>query len=133
MTTTINTNQLSKEHLKRIGKRMRQIRTKHQMTAGDFTEKLNLAGAVMSRFENGKGIQIFNLLTILSWLDSEGYNIKWFLLYDNDHEFEKNEDSLALYTDTMPKHTLAKKQLLEQANQLENQAKAIEKIANEFL
>lgn len=87
--------ELTQEHLIRIGKRFRGIRKSKNINQLDFTEMLSLKGGALQRFENGHGIQIINLLSIITWLDEEGYNIKWLLLYDNEGEFQLKSDGIS--------------------------------------
>jgi len=131
MSNTSNIKLLTKDHLVRIGQRMKSIRNELGLSSQAFTKRLQLPGAVMTRFENGDGIQIFNLLQIISWLNTEGYNIKWFLLFDNDNEFKKNENSLALYTDILPNDTMKRKEINEKTESIINLANEIINLSND--
>lgn len=108
---------LSKEHLTRIGERLRTIRDEVQIGSIQLTEKLNLPGAVITRFENGKGVNILNFLTILRWAKDEGYNLKWFISYNNDSEFKRGEDTIAMYADgLLDINNTGKQKFIEKAN-----------------
>lgn len=92
--------ELLSDHLMRIGKRLKGIRTlDKKLSIEQLNELLDLPGAALNRFESGKGVNIFALLSITSWLNSQNINLKWFFLYDNSKEFKLNDNELSLYSE----------------------------------
>jgi len=116
---------ITKEHLKKIGERMKLIRAELNLSHQEIQDELELPGATMSRLETGKGIQVLNLLKLISKLDSEHYNVKWFLLYDNSKEFKKNEDNLSQFT-------FNRKEFLEQNNKVIEESLKLKALASKI-
>lgn len=117
---------VSKEHLKRIGKRIEMIRLEMGMNQNQMQEKYNLPGATMSRLETGKGVQIFNLLKLVNALDKENYNIKWIFKFDNSDEFKTNEDTLTVFT-------FNKKDFIDQTKKVKEEMDKLQDLADSFL
>lgn len=113
-----------KEHLIRVGKRIKEIRLAEGGIQHKLEEELGIASLSFNRIEFGKGGALTSFIAILQYFSDLGYNLKWILEFDNSNELKKKDQ---IYTFDINKDEI-KKSTTKLTKEITNLTKLIDKI-----